>query len=393
MQLAVAGVGTTPVTRDHPAPLPDTVARTCRAALADAGIPASDVDGLFVTPPRMAAESWMMYAAHIGEFLGFSTRCLVQVQNGGCSALLAMRAALDAVALGRCEVALVIASDGRPIMDLQHLQSFVRRAVFRTTGLYGPINALFGFGAPVPIYAMSHQRYLYEHDLTEADVAEISVRLRAHANAHPLAQFRTPITVDEVLASPYISPPIRLLQAAGISTGVAVAVITRAEVAKETGRPVVVLRGVGEHHDPSHFAPRRGRLTSFPAVRAAASEAMTDAGIAPADIDVAEIYGVFGATECIVLEDIGFCPPGQATTFVRDGKTTLGGDVLVNPTGGRLSFGHPAGATPLYEVAEIVRQLRGEAPGLQADEAQLGLVQAEHGMNNGVVVMILERAA
>jgi len=392
MELAVAGVGTTPVTRDHTAPLPDTVARTCRAALGDAGIPPECVDGVFVTPPRMAAESWMMYSAHIGEYLGFETKCLMQVQNGGATALLAMRAAMDAVALGRCEVALVISSDGRPIMDLQHLQSFVRRAVFRTTGLYGPINGLFGFGAPVPIYAMSHQRYLHEHGLTEADVAEISVRLRAHASEHPLAQFRKPITVEDVLASPYVSPPIRLLQAAGISTGVAVAVITRADTARSTGRPVVVVKGYGEHHHPSHFAPRRGVLTSFPAVRAAAAQALDEAGVRASDIDVAEIYGVFGATECIVYEDVGFCEPGGAVPFVREGRSTVGGQVVINPTGGRISFGHPAGATPLYEVAEIVRQLRGEAPGIQVD-AQLGLVQAEHGMNNGVVVMVMERAA
>ena len=393
MKLAVAGVGTTPVTRKPAAPLADAVAQTCRAALADAGIPAADVDGVFVTPPRLSADSWMMYCAYIAEYLGFETKSLVQVQNGGASALLAMRAAMDAVALGRCRVALVIASDDRPLMDLHHLQSFVRRSVIGTTGLYGPVNGLFGFGAPVPFYAMSHQRYLYEHDVSEADVAEVSVRLREHASHHPLAQFRDPITVEDVLASEYVSPPIRLLQAAGISTGVAVAVITCAEVALETGRPTVLIRGYGEHHHPSHFAPRRGALTSFPAVRAAAAQAFDEAECAVTDIDVAEIYGVFGATECIVYEDMGFCAPGAATHFIKEGRSTVGGDVVINPTGGRISFGHPAGATPLYEVAEIVRQLRGEAPGIQVEGAQLGLVQAEHGMNNGVVVAILERAA
>jgi acetyl-CoA C-acetyltransferase len=278
-------------------------------------------------------------------------------------------------------------------MDLHNLQAFVRRAVFRTTGLYGPINGLFGFGAPVPFYAMSHQRYMHEYDRSEADIAAVSVRLRQHASEHPLAQFRKLITVEDVLASKIVSPPIRLLQAAGISTGVVVAVITSAEMARETGRPVVALKGYGEHHDPSHFAPRRGSLTTFPAVRAAASQAFAEAGCTVSDIDVAEIYGVFGATECIVYEDIGFCERGTAVDFIRDGRSSIGGDVLINPTGGRISFGHPAGATPLYEVAEVVRQLRSEAPGLQAEGAQLGLVQAEHGMNNGVVIMVMERTA
>ena len=101
---------------------------------------------------------------------------------------------------------------------------------------------------------------------------------------------------------------------------------------------------------------------------------------------------MFAATELMLLEDLGLCGPGEGAQFVKDGRSTLGGEVLINPTGGRLSAGHPAGATPLYEVAEITRQLRGEAPGLQAPSARLGLLQAEHGMCNGAVVMVLEAA-
>ena len=137
--------------------------------------------------------------------------------------------------------------------------------------------------------------------------------------------------------------------------------------------------------------PRRGSLTRFESVERAAAEALGQAGRTIDEVDVAEIYGVFGATELILYEDLGFCPKGQGHAFLTEGRATLGGDVLINATGGRISFGHPAGATPLYEVVEIVRQLRGEAPGLQAPDPSLGLVHAEHGMMNGSIVLAMER--
>jgi len=161
-------------------------------------------------------------------------------------------------------------------------------------------------------------------------------------------------------------------------------------MATEVGRPVVEVTGYGEHHHPSHFIPRSGSITRFESVVEAGKAAFSESGLSPSDIDVAEVYGVFGATELILYEDLGFCPKGEAAHYLADGNSTYGGDVVINPSGGRLSMGHPAGATPLYEVAEVVRQLWGEAPGRQVDDAHVGLVHAEHGMMNGSVVMTLE---
>jgi acetyl-CoA acetyltransferase len=122
----------------------------------------------------------------------------------------------------------------------------------------------------------------------------------------------------------------------------------------------------------------------------AGKQAFAEAGRSPAEVDVAEVYGVFGATELILYEDLGFCEKGKASQFLADGRSTHGGDLVINPTGGRMSLGHPAGATPLYEVAEVVRQLRGDALGTQVQGARVGLVHAEHGMMNGSVVCIFE---
>ena len=368
----------------------DLCATVTRQALDDAAIEPSEVNGLFVTPGAMSGEPWMMFAAQAAEYLGFTTKGLCSVENGGLTSLMTLRSAMDAVALGRVDVAVVIALDTRPTFDMAHFQQFIHGATHRVVGLHGPINGLMGLGTPIPIYAMSHQRYMHEHSVTEEQVALASVRLREHAGNHPWAQFRDPITVDDVLSSKLLSPPIRLLQAAGISSGMVALIVTRDDHARQTGRPVVRVTGWGEHHHPSHFIPRRGSITRFESVVASGQTAMAEAGVTPGDIDVAEVYGVFGATELILYEDLGFCAKGHGAGFLAEGRTTYGGDVVINPSGGRISMGHPAGATPLYEVAEIVKQLRGEADGRQVDNAAVGLVQAEHGMMNGSAVMILE---
>ncbi len=387
----LAGVGTTPVTRDlGGSSLLDLAARVSRDALDDAGLQPDQVDGLFVTPAALSGESWMMWAANLGEFLGRDTRSLMMCENGGITALLALRAAMDAVALGRVKVALVVAQDTRPLVDTAHFEAFVKMVTFTAMGLWGGVNGMLGMGAPIPVYAMSAQRYMHEFGLSDEDIAEVSVILRGHAAHHPLAQFRDPITLAEVLGSKMLSPPIRLNQAAGVSTGASAVVVAADDVAAGSGRPSVRVTGWGEFHDPSHFIPQKGSITSFRSVREAAAQAFGEASRSAEDVDVAEVYGVFGATELMLYEDLGFCPKGEAAAYVKAGRSTEGGDVLINPTGGRLSFGHPAGATPLYEVAEVVRQLRGEAPGIQAADAQVGLVHAEHGMMNGSVVAVME---
>lgn len=386
--IVVAGVGAVPMTRDLPRPAQDLATEVAFAALDDAGLAPDAVDGIFLTPPLFSSETWLMHAAAFGEHLGLRTRSLCTYENGGMTSLLALRAAWDALALGRVRTALVVAADTRPAFDLSRFESFARHTAYTVVMFHGPINGAYGVGAPVPLYAMSAQRYMHEFGWAPEDVARVAVTLRGHAAGHPWAQFRTPLTVEDVLASPVISPPIHLQESSSVSSGACALVLARAEDARPGRR--VRLKGWGEHHHPSHFLPVDAPLTRFEALEVAGRRAFEDAGVRPADIDVAEVYGVFAATELIAYEDLGFFPKGRAPAAVAEGRTTFGGDVVLNPSGGRLSLGHPAGATPLYEVAEIALQLRGEAKGRQAPNARLGLAQAEHGVLNGAAAVILE---
>jgi benzoylsuccinyl-CoA thiolase BbsB subunit len=333
----------------------------------------------------------MMYAAHMGKYLGLSTRSLSLFENGGVTAGLALRFAIDAVAVGRCRAALVLAADQRPRMIFEgDFEDALRRGANGQVSLMGSYEGAFGVGAPVALYAMSGQRYMHEYNVSLADVADCVVRLRDHAVDHPHAQFRHPTTRDEVLAAKPQSPPLTTPMCCPVSSGAAAIAVTSLEDAATDGRPTARLAGIGEWHDPEHFCPVTGSMTTYLSAVNAAAQAYEEAGIGPADVDVAEIYGVFAPTEMMLYEDLGFCEKGQAADWIRAGGNTWGGDVVINPSGGRICYGHPAGATPALETIEVVRQLRGESPGKAVEGARWGMTHAEHGCLNGSIVMVFE---
>jgi acetyl-CoA C-acetyltransferase len=380
----------------------DLVRKTVDQALADAGLPRDALEGLAITPPGLASHSTAMFVSRLGAYLGIPLKSLACLENGGCSSALALRWAVFEVASGRCEVAVAVGADQRyntrPEKH-EEFASFMDRTVMGTMAVYGSYDGVYGLGAPIPYYAMSAQRYMHETGATPEDFAWASVRLREHAHRHPHAMFRDKaLSVAEVLDSKMLSPPLHLQDCSQFVSGAAAVVIASEDVARSLESVVPVkLRGWGQHHDPSAFSAGARSLTSFPAVKQAAAEAYEVAGVAPADIDVAEVYGVFSSTELMLCEDLGFFERGQAGAAFREGRATHGGDIVIDPSGGRLSLGHPACATPLLEAVEICHQLQGKARSdevstdRQVPNASLGLMHAEHGMLNGSIVTIWER--
>jgi benzoylsuccinyl-CoA thiolase BbsB subunit len=248
---------------------------------------------------------------------------------------------------------------------------------------YGPYASAYGLVAVVALYAMSAQAYMHRHQVSTEDAARLSVLLRDHARHNPLAFLRDPIAVEEVIGSRVVSPPLRMLMCAPWADGAVAMVVTR-----EPSQ--VRVAAFGEAHDPTSFAPLTGALDRFDNAARAGADAYARAGITPREVDVAEVYGAFAVTELQLYEELGFAGPGEAARVVADGRTTHGGDVVVNPSGGRLSLGHPPYVTPLYEVAEVADQRRHRAADRQVAGAHWGLVHAEHGMVNGSLVAILE---
>lgn len=388
---AVVGVAMTPVVRNEERTAREVSFRIVQDALADAGLRKDDIDGVVVTPPWFSATPHFMHGAHIHEYLGLRTRNLCMVENGGHSASNAFKYALDGVLSGRNRVALALGVELRQEEDLSDPEVFFHNVALLQMALHGPYAAPYGLGAPIPYYAMAAQRYLHEFGLKPEDASQLAVLLRKHACKNPQAMYRTPTSLEEVLGSPVLSPPIRLLDATPFASGAAAVIISREEDARKLKKPPVIVRGFGEYHHPSHFiAPRESMTTYEPTVQAS-RQAFETAGLAQKDVDVAEVHGVFTYTELVIYEDLGFFPKGKAAHAVREGKTDFGGEIVMNPSGGRISLGYPAACAPLQMVTEIVRQLRGECQDRQVKNAQIGLVHAEHGMLNGGQVFIFER--
>lgn len=389
-EVYVAGIGMTDIGR-HAEDAHELGVRACADALRDSGIPPSRVEGLLTTPNGYMAENRKFPGQRMADYLGIAADFMMDVDSGGNSSSAAMHAACDRIRLGKIKSCLVYAAQKEiPKKELQADVAGYFHLVMAANSLYDSYQAAYGIISPLPIYAMAVQRYMYRHGIPPEDIARASVLLREHALRHPLAAYREPLSLEEVLSSPLVSPPIHRLESSEFQDGAAAVVLVSKDMVNDPDRAVRVA-AIGEAHDATSFLPYRGEIDRFHCVRRAAGLALERSGYAIGDVNVAEVYGAFAGLELMMYEELGFFEPGEAPAALREGRTTHGGEVLINPSGGRLSFGHPAYATPLLETAEIVSQLRGEAGERQRPGASVGLVHTEQGFINGSVVIVLDR--
>lgn len=386
----VVGFGA-PAVGDHSGRSPtDLGLEALDEALARAGLAHSEVDGVYLVPEGYTRSQPPLRPQRIAERLGLRTRACVEVENGGASALLAFKAACQDVALGHLEVAAVVAAQSERRLYRDGMDAGDLDRVFMMNAMYGPWLAPYGVLAALPCYALAAQRYMHDHELAPEAIAELPVRLRAAAAANPRAELRDPITVEDVLGSRMVCPPIHKLEAAPWSDGGAAVIVAGAGCARRRGAAGAALTGWGEGHDDANFVPFGKDLTRYPWIGEATDQALARAGREREDLDVVEVYGAFAQAELMTYEAMGFFAPGEAPAAVARGETAVDGALAINPSGGRLSLGHPPQATPLLMVGELLDQLTGNAAARQVDGAGVGLVQAEHGMMNGAAVAVLE---
>ena len=240
------------------------------------------------------------------------------------------------------------------------------------------IEVAMGMGMPA-LYAMRAKRYMEEYGVTAEQLAKVVVKSRKHAALNPIAQYRKETTVEEVLSSPMIADPLTRSQCCPVGDASAAAVLCSGELVDKlaTKKPIKVLGCAAQSGkystpeklicDPSENVTRTSRM------------AYEMAGLGPEDMDVAEIHDAFSIAEMIVYEALGFCEKGAGVRLIEEERTSLGGDIVVNPGGGLLSRGHPVGATGLLQTAEIVWQLRGEAGARQVQNAKVGIIETMGG--------------
>jgi acetyl-CoA acetyltransferase len=259
----------------------------------------------------------------------------------------------------------------------------VEKMVVPGFGLIGggdtELDILEGLVTPAS-FAMRALRHMTQYGTTPAQLAQVAVKNRYHASLNPLAQFKDPITVDDVLNSPMIADPLTRLSCCPNADGAAAIVLSAAKYSKRyTSRPVRLAASVlktGSYENPIDLVPWE---TDYRACRAAYEQA----GIGPEDIDVAECHDAFTIAEILHYEAMGLCATGEGGRFVESGATRIGGRVPVNTSGGLLSKGHPVGATGVAQVVEGVRQLKGEAGDRQVPGAKVFVAQCMGGDKDG----------
>ncbi len=369
---AIVGIGESRVGKVPDRSALQLQADAAQAALADAGLSMSDVDGLLTTPVRV--EHWNMPAGVVAHHLGIRPAFLSTVDLAGASGAAMIHQAAMAIASGQCTTVLCVAG--------QNLLSHGSRSTaVRKMAEGGSAHPQFEvpYGPLVPsLYALVAQRHMHEYGTTAEQLAEVAVTIRRHASLNPNAHKREPITVADVLGSKMITSPLHILDCAIVSDGAAAAIVTSADRARDLrSRPAHLLgQGYGLRH--SHIGDTS--LTTTGAVDSG-RDAFRTAGLSPSDVDVAQIYDCFTITVIVELEDLGFCAKGEGGAFVEGGRIGLGGALPVTTHGGLLSGGHPGLGGGFFHVLEGVRQVRGDAGERQVPDAKVALV---HG-NGGVI--------
>jgi acetyl-CoA acetyltransferase len=227
---------------------------------------------------------------------------------------------------------------------------------------------------------------MYEFGTTRAHLAEVAVAARAWARHNPEAFERGPLTLADVLSARMVSDPLTVRDCCLVTDGAAAIVMVRTDRARDLPQAPVYLLGAATEHWHRQIASMPDLTTTAASVSGPRALAM--AGLAPNEIDVVELYDAFTITTLLFLEDLGFCPKGEAGRFVEGGGIAPGGRLAVNTNGGGLSCVHP-GMYGLFLIIEAVRQLRGTAPGLQLPGAATALVHANGGTLSSQSTLVL----
>ena len=369
---------------------PQLHAECAQGALADAGLTHDDIDGYFCAgdAPGFGAMSMI-------DYMGLkNVRHMDSTETGGSSYLIHVGHAAQAIAEGKCKVALITLA-GRPRQGQGGRPGGGGGKPGQLSD--GPPEAgfenIYG-GSTHNTYGMCAMRHMHEYGTTSEQLAWIKVAASHHAQWNPHAFLKDVVTVEDVVNSRMISDPLHLLDCCVVTDGGGALIVTSPEIARSLKRPLVKVIGAGE----APKGPRGGLdldLTHSGAVWSGPI-AFGEAGVTPQDIKYASIYDSFTITVLMQLEDLGFCKKGEGGKFVADGNLISGvGKLPFNTDGGGLCNNHPTNRGGITKVIEAVRQLRGEAhPKVQVPNCDLALAHGTGGSlgtRHGAGTVILER--
>ena len=369
----VIGTGLHPYQKPGDTPYTALGVHAVRAALTDSGLSWHQVESAYTgTATTAMGMSRLMY-----RHLGATGIPMAQVENASASGSTAFRQACIEVAAGLSDISIAVGVDKPLGANLPQRAAGIRDLAGSRV-------------APFTHFALLANRYIHDHGATPEQFAAVAVKNSRNGALNPNAQRQQARTLEEVLAPPAISGPLTRLQCCPVGEGAAAAIVVSEDAIKrldlDRSRAIRVLASASRSE-----TVYRGENFDAALTRETTAQALADAGLAAADLDVVELHDAFTVEELLYVEAMGLCGAGEAAGRLNDGEFDIGGRVAVSPSGGLLSMGHPIGPTGVGQVCEIVTQLRGEAGSRQHPNASTGLAHMV-GIGAVCLVHVLARA-
>lgn len=381
-KLAILGIGQTKIDEHWDLSLREIGGNAAFTAMQDAGL--EKVDALFVgnmLSPMVSGQNQL--GTFISDWVGLWGQEAVKVEAACASGAAALRAGLMAVASGEIDSALVVGVEKMTDKAGHDVTSALATAADADYEVEQGISF-------VGLNALVMRRYMHEFGWKHADFAPFSINAHDNAMHNPFARLHQRINVDQFEKSSMVATPINLLDASPVGDGAAAAIVVPAEkVASVNGRPRVVVAGSASATDSIAVHSRKDPLF-LSAAYESSKRAYEMAGITKDDIDVFELHDAFSIMSALSLEACGYAERGQGVRLGLDGEISPKGRLPVCTRGGLKARGHPVGATGMYQVVEIVQQLRGECGQTQVDGARVGMAQNIGGSGATIITHILK---
>ena len=376
------GVGMTPITAGSNLSLANLFIEAAKQALDDSGV--DKIDSLYV---GNMMSGFLQHQEHLGALmataLGREGVPAYRVEGACASGGVAVNAAVKGLRSGLEEIVLVGA--------VEKMSGYTTPEV--TAGLMMAEDRLKVASSGVTfvgLNAMIAREYMEQYKVSHESIAQFPVLCHDNALDNPNAQYRKKIGVQDVLHSPVVADPLRLLECSGIGDGAAAVVLAPLDDAKKySDAPVEIVASTIASDTLSLY--QRSTTTTFNASKHASARAYDQAKLTPKEIDLLEVHDAFSILGVMALEDLGFAKKGSGTRLLDDGECAREGRLPTNTFGGLKARGHPVGASGLYQVCELALQLKNEAGKCQAPNTNIGLAQSVGGVGSTVAVHILRR--
>ncbi|NPV56191.1 MAG: thiolase domain-containing protein [Anaerolineae bacterium] len=383
-EVAVLGIGATPVEEQWEKSLRELAGEASLAAMQDAGL--DTIQSIFIGNMMSGSANHQQHlGVYLADWLDMRFAEGLRVEAACSSGAAAFRSALMAVASGEVDTALSVAVE--KMTDSPSTEITAELATAADADWETDQGLSF-----VALNALVMQRYMYEHHWQHDDFANFSINAHANGVHNPNARFRKPITIETYRKSPIVADPITVMDASPMGDGAAAAILVPVEALRRYGvTQTIQVIGSGAATDSIAVHGRKDP-TWLTAAERSAKQAYQQAGCTPKDMDLFEAHDAFTIMATLSLEASGFAERGQGVRLALDEEIRPNGRIPIATRGGLKARGHPVGATGMYQIIEVVQQLRGQAGENQIADARIGMAQNIGGSGSNIITHILKSA-